>query len=94
MREGVDANEDGMPDGVIAESFTGRQFSSFGPVMLDGTSAAAAHVGGAAALLLSQTGPLPPDRLYRAIRAGARRWGELPILDASRLLFRAFVIER
>ena len=86
MRPGIDANGDGLPDGVIAESFTERNFRAFGPVLMEGTSAASAHVAGAAALLLSQVGPLPPERLYRALRAGSRRFGQLHVVDAARLL--------
>ena len=92
LRPGVDADSDGRPDGVIAETFRARRFGSFGPVMLEGTSAAAAHAAGAAALLLSQVGPLPPERLYSALRSSARLEGGLPLLDAARLLFRASAI--
>ncbi|HUX06448.1 MAG TPA: S8 family serine peptidase [Acidobacteriota bacterium] len=94
MRPEVDADADGLPDGVIAESFLGREYRQLGPVMMEGTSAAAAHVAGAAALLLSQIGPLPPERLYKAIRSSARKLGDLSVVDAARLLFRASKIAR
>lgn len=94
LRAGIDANADGFPDGVVAESFTEHRFTRFGPVFMEGTSAAAAHVGGAAALLLSQIGPVAPDRLYHAIRNSARLVSKLPILDAARLLFRASLVAR
>ncbi len=94
MRPEIDADGDGLPDGIIAESFLGREYMRLGPVMMEGTSAATAHVAGAAALLLSQVGPLPPERLYRAIRAGSRKFGDLIVVDAARLLFRASVVAR
>jgi serine protease len=92
MRTGIDANGDGLADGIIAESFLGREYRTLGPVMIEGTSAAAAHVGGVAALLLSQVGPIPPERLYHALRAGSRRIGDLQVLDAARLLLHAAAV--
>lgn len=88
MRQGVDVNADGRPDGVLAESFTGRRFDRFTPVYAEGTSVSAAHVAGTAALLLSQTGSIHPERLYRAVRSSARSIGGIPILDAAKLLMR------
>ena len=94
LRPGIDANEDSYPDGVIAESFIGREFNRFGPVMMEGTSAAAAQVGGIVALLLSQAGPIPPQRIYHAVRVSSRRIGDLHVIDAARLLFRATAVAK
>lgn len=94
LRQGIDANGDGRRDGIIAESFLGRRFDRFIPVLMEGTSAAAAHVAGAAALLVSQVGPLSPDELYHALRNGTQSNEGLPILDAGRLMLRTFDISR
>lgn len=94
LRQGVDANGDGLRDGIIAESFLGRRFDRFQTVMMEGTSAAAAHVAGAAALLISQAGPLSPDALYRALRNGTRIVNGLPLLDAGKLLLRTLDFTR
>ena len=57
--------------------------------MMEGTSAAAAHAAGVAALLLSMDGPLTPDRLYGALVRGANGDGEFLLLDAGKTLIRA-----
>jgi len=62
--------------------------------MMEGTSAAAAHVGGVVALLLSQTGPIPPQRIYHAVRTSSRRISGLHVIDAARLLFRATAVAK
>jgi serine protease len=89
IRNGVDSNDDGYPDGIIAESFRGRDFNSYEAIMLEGTSAAAAHVAGVAALLMSNEGVMTPDSLYRALRSGARILDGLPVLDAGKTLLRS-----
>lgn len=89
LREGVDADGDGYPDGILAESFLDRKFDAFQPVMMEGTSAAAAHVAGVAALLLSMDGPLTPERLYNALLRGANGEGGYLTLDAGKTLIRA-----
>jgi hypothetical protein len=62
--------------------------------MMEGTSAAAAHVAGVSAMLISQVGHLTPERLLHALRAGARQEDGLLILDAGRTLLRAAELSR
>jgi serine protease len=94
LRQGVDADADGRPDGVIAESFMERRFNRLEPVLLEGTSVAAAHAAGVAALLISHAGPTDPDRLFRSMISSARSVHGLPLLDAARLMFRASTISK
>lgn len=48
----ADRNKDGKPDGIVQETFQGAA-TSFAPYRFQGTSMAAAHVSGVAALLMS-----------------------------------------
>lgn len=49
----VDADGDGIPEGILAETFDPNVPGSFEPYLLEGTSGAAAHVSAAAAVLLA-----------------------------------------
>ncbi len=72
----VDQNLDGMPDGVIQNTFAhlcGAPFSlaDFGYCALQGTSMAAPHVSGAAALLLSVHPELTAAEARRVLKCSA-----------------------
>lgn len=92
LRPGIDADADGRPDGILAESFLENRPRQFAPLLMDGTSAAAAHAAGVSALLVSQLGPLDPDQLFYLLRSSAREVGDLPLLDAFRALQRDLVL--
>lgn len=64
-----DANRDGIPDGIIAESFHPEDPTEFGPWLYAGTSQAAAHVSAASVWLLAAG--VPRERVLSALRAGA-----------------------
>jgi serine protease len=69
----VDQNGDGYPDGIIQQTFTTdpRKFNYY---FFQGTSSAAAHVSGVAALLVSR-GVADPDAVRAAIEGTARDVG-------------------
>jgi serine protease len=69
----VDQNGDGYPDGIIQQTFTAES-PDFHYYFLQGTSMAAPHVSGVAALLLSQ-GVTDPDAVRGAIEGTARDLG-------------------
>jgi hypothetical protein len=71
---GRDANADGLPDGIIGESFPAGQPDEVGPWMMAGSSQAAAVVAGAAAHLLASGSP--PDQVRGALYMGATDWGK------------------
>lgn len=71
----VDQNDDGIPDGVIQNMPVGAGRAGFDYVPLMGTSMAAPHVAGVAALLVS-AGVDDPDAVASALRRGARPTGE------------------
>lgn len=94
MRPGVDADGNGYADGIIAESFTGKEFKVFNHIMVDGTSPAAAITAGTAALLLSQRRDLTPDTLYYLLCSKSRKGKKVPLLNAGKVLADSFSITR
>jgi len=62
---GLDQNGDGRPDGILQQTF-GEEPDDFGYYFADGTSTAAPHVSGAAALLISN-GVIDPDMIREAL---------------------------
>lgn len=69
----VDQNRDGYPDGVLQQTFT-IDPGTFNYYFFQGTSSAAPHVSGVAALLISQ-GLTDPDAVRAAIEGAARDVG-------------------
>lgn len=69
----ADANRDGLPDGILAESFDPASPDRFEPWLYAGTSQAAAH-GSAAALRVLANGVAPADVAGR-LRTSARGGG-------------------
>jgi len=69
----VDQNRDGYPDGIIQQTFTVDP-STFNYYFFQGTSSAAPHVSGIAALLISQ-GVMDPHAVRAAIEGTARDVG-------------------
>jgi serine protease len=69
----VDQNGDGYPDGIVQQTFTidPNQFAYF---FFQGTSMAAPHVSGVAALLVSK-GVIQPDKVRQAIEMTAKDMG-------------------
>jgi len=53
----VDADGDGVPEGILAETFDPEVPGSFEPYLLEGTSGAAAHASAASAILLASGVP-------------------------------------
>jgi len=69
----VDQNGDGYPDGILQQTFSGNP-AEFAYWFMQGTSMAAPHVSGLAALLISQ-GVVGPDEVAEAIEKTARDLG-------------------
>jgi serine protease len=79
-RAGIDANGDGLPDGVLVNTFeVDSRSNAF--LFVDGTSVAAAHVAGVAALTVSSFGRKSSGELYRVLTQGSNS-EELKKLDA------------
>ncbi|MBI2894724.1 MAG: S8 family serine peptidase [Deltaproteobacteria bacterium] len=70
----LDTNGDGIPEGILAETFDPADPGTFEPYLLEGTSGAAAHVTATAALLIA--GGTPSSDVQDAITATATDLGE------------------
>jgi serine protease len=66
----VDQNGDGAPDGILSNSML-YGTNSFGDIPVDGTSAAAPHVAGVAALLIGSGLATTPAQVRRALEDSA-----------------------
>jgi hypothetical protein len=66
----ADANGDGIPDGIIAESFDPANPTDFGPWLYAGTSQAAAHVTAGAIWALAEG--IPRGLVHTALMHGAK----------------------
>ena len=78
----VDQNEDGYADGVLQQTFKPYVFplkadpTDWAYWFFDGTSMAAPHVSGVAALLLAQDSTFTPDRIRDALESTAEDLGD------------------
>jgi len=71
-----DQNLDGKPDGIVQQTHNGIDFQTFGYYIFQGTSCAAAHVTGVAALIVAATGgSLGPDLIQSTLVSTARDLG-------------------
>jgi serine protease len=66
-----DQNLDTLPDGVLQQAFAYQDPTNFGLYLAEGTSMAAPHVAGVAALILSQQPGLTPDQVRQALETTA-----------------------
>ncbi|UJR79235.1 S8 family peptidase [Sandaracinus amylolyticus] len=71
----VDQNGDGMPDGVLQNTLVGRDPRRFDYVAYQGTSMAAPHVAGVAALIVG-AGVTDPDAVERVLTSTATDLGD------------------
>lgn len=70
----VDQNNDNRPDGVLQQTFQ-KNPTRFGYYFFQGTSMAAAHVSGVAALVASHKATTSPEYIRRAIEVTAEDLG-------------------
>ena len=71
----VDQNGDGLPDGVLQNTIVGRDVRRFDYLAWQGTSMAAPHVAGVAALVRA-SGVTDPDAVERILRETAEPIGD------------------
>ncbi len=72
----VDQNGDGLPDGVLQNTIVGRDVRRFDYLAWQGTSMAAPHVAGVAALVRA-SGVTDPDAVERVLRDTAEPVGDV-----------------
>ena len=73
----VDQNGDGYPDGVLQNTFSPQNPVDFGYWLYQGTSMAAPHVSGVAALLISKAVATKPDDVRTALESTAKDLGAI-----------------
>lgn len=78
----VDQNGDGLPDGVLQNTIAGRDPRRFDYLAWQGTSMAAPHVAGVAALVRS-TGVTDPDAIERVLLSSADAQGDAALYGAG-----------
>lgn len=88
LEAGVDSNGDGLPDGILVNTFSRQDFGRHSYIYVDGTSAAAAHAAAVAALVLSDKGAIGINSLRKRLLDSPRVDGT-PMLNAFRALSRA-----
>lgn len=72
----IDANGDGYVDGVLQQTFASSyRLSSFGYYFFQGTSMAAPHVAGTAALLIANGNATTPDNIRTALESTTQDLG-------------------
>jgi serine protease len=71
----VDQNSDGFNDGILQQTFSREHPDEFGFYFKAGTSQAAPHVAGVAALVMSAQPGMTPDRVQEAIERTATDLG-------------------
>jgi serine protease len=71
----ADINGDGYPDGVLQQTFTPGDYSTFQLKYMEGTSMAAPHVAGVAALLFAFNPGASADQVRQAIESTAMDLG-------------------
>jgi hypothetical protein len=72
---GADRNSDGYPDGILQQTFQRGDLTAFGFYFLEGTSMAAPHVTGVAALLFGLNPSASAGQVRRAIESSSRDLG-------------------
>ena len=80
----VDQNGDGYPDGVLQNSIYAKDNSKDDYMLFMGTSMAAPHVAGAAALLVS-AGVTDAKRIEQILKSSARYKGDEQLYGAGLL---------
>jgi serine protease len=78
----VDQNGDGLPDGVLQNTIVGRDVRRFDYLAWQGTSMAAPHVAGVAALVRA-SGVTDPDAVERVLESTAEPVGDVEHFGAG-----------
>lgn len=72
----VDQNNDTYADGVLQQTFAANQYKNFGYYFYQGTSMAAPHVSGVAALILASNPSFTPDQIRNTLQSSADDLGD------------------